>query len=61
LAAAAVDERRQALAAEAGTDVLVTSGVSRAGIEAALRKLWAEIAAARAADGDAAGEPAFSP
>jgi GTP-binding protein len=61
LSPAETEDRRQALAAEAGTDVLVTSGVSRAGIEAALRRLWAEIAAARAADSGTAGEAAFSP
>jgi GTP-binding protein len=61
LSPAEAEDRRQALAAEAGKDVLVTSGVSHAGIEAVLRGLWAEIAAARAAEGEAGGEPAFSP
>ena len=61
LSPAEVEDRRRALAAEAGREVLVTSGVSHAGIEAVLRRLWAEIAAARAAEGDAGGEPAFSP
>jgi GTP-binding protein len=61
LSPAELEDRRQALAAEAGREVLVTSGVSHAGIQAVLRRLWAEIAAARAAEGEAGGEPAFSP
>ena len=61
LAAAEVDERRKALADAAGREVLVTSGVSGAGIEPALRRLWGEIAAARAAEADAGGGSAFSP
>jgi GTP-binding protein len=61
LSSAEAEDRRQALAAEAGRDVLLTSGVSRGGVEAALRTLWAAIAAARAGDGDGAGGAAFSP
>jgi GTP-binding protein len=61
LSSAEAEDRRQALAAEAGRDVLLTSGVSRGGVEAALRRLWAAIAAARAGDGDGAGGAAFSP
>jgi len=59
LGEAEVTERREALAAAAGSEVLATSGVSGSGIEAALRRLWAEISAARAAEED--GVPAPSP
>lgn len=51
------DERGKTLAAAAGGEVLFTSGASRAGIDAGLRRLWQAISAARAAESEGAVPP----
>ncbi len=55
--ALSIDEqtaRKAALADAAGCEVVATSGASGAGVDATLRRLWREIAAARAAEGEPA-------
>ncbi|MGH6944711.1 MAG: GTPase ObgE [Geminicoccaceae bacterium] len=48
LGGAEIEAKAAALAAEAGRAILVTSGVSRRGLDEVIRAAWREIAAARA-------------